>query len=337
MKIIFKIARAELRTLFYSPIAWLVIILFYATGAALFSYSMEGLSTYQEVMLDLQPDWFGFSNGAGNFITTAILNKTSEYIFLFIPLLTMGVINRELSNGTIKLLYSSPIRTREIVLGKYLGLVLFSFILLLIFIILLLLLYVNIQNGEYELYFAILLGLFLLMNTYFAIGLFISCLTTYQIVAAVITFTVFFILSAISGLWQQYDLIRDITWLLSMAGRSEMMLYGLITSRDVLYFILIIALFIGFAMIRLRSTQESRKWTVAASRYGALLLIVIILGYVSSRPGYIAYADLTNNKTNTLHPATQEVLKQLDGLIDCYAIHQPVRSESDTWPATKPE
>ena len=39
-------------------------------------------------------------------------------LYLYLPLLTMGLMSREINNGTIKLLYSSPIKVREIVFGN---------------------------------------------------------------------------------------------------------------------------------------------------------------------------------------------------------------------------
>ncbi len=57
MKIIFKIARAELRTLFYSPIAWLVLILFFTVGSGIFSFVMEKFATMREISKEANPDW----------------------------------------------------------------------------------------------------------------------------------------------------------------------------------------------------------------------------------------------------------------------------------------
>ena len=35
--------------------------------------------------------------------------QVTNFLYMYIPLLTMGVITKELSSGSIKLLYSSPI------------------------------------------------------------------------------------------------------------------------------------------------------------------------------------------------------------------------------------
>ena len=39
------------------------------------------------------------------------------YLYLYIPLLTMGLMSRELGSGSIKLLYSSPVTNTQIILG----------------------------------------------------------------------------------------------------------------------------------------------------------------------------------------------------------------------------
>lgn len=313
MKIILKIAKAELRTLFYSPIAWFIIFLFYLTLAIMFSITLKIASATQEAMLDLNADWLGFDTGVSFMAVSNIFGFARGFFYLLLPLLTMGVINREFSNGTIKLLYSSPVTTMEIVLGKYLGLALFNVMLIAVFAIFIAALSSIIPHAEYNWFLGVFLGYFLLANAYAAIGLFISCLTSYQVVAAVITFAVFFMLSIISQFGQQYDLVRDVTYFLALPEKIGNVMKGLITSRDLIYFFLVIALFVGFALIKLKSTQESKGRIVYAARYVGLTLMILTLGYFSSRPGYIAYYDLTSRKTNTIHPAIQETVKELDG------------------------
>ncbi len=113
--------------------------------------------------------------------------------------------------------------------------------------------------------------------------------------------------------WQQYDFVRDITWFLSISGRTQSMVLGLITTRDLLYFILIIILFLGLAMIKLKTRQESARWTVPFSRNLVWVVLILMAGYFSSRPGYIGYLDVTRDQRNTIDTATQSVLKELDG------------------------
>ncbi|WP_127125199.1 ABC transporter permease subunit [Pseudoflavitalea rhizosphaerae] len=313
MKIINKIARAELRTLFYSPIAWLVLLAFYITSAAIVTVSMEKFATFQDVAAQLDPDWKGFIGGIEDHIFKMTMSKILDYIFLFIPLLTMGLINREVVNGTNKLLYSSPVTTREIVLGKYLGMVVFNLFIICILAFVLFSLSFNIDKSDTYRAFSILLAFFLLMNAFAAIGLFLSSLTNYQIVAAILTFAVFFLLASLTRIGQQYNLVREISFVLSLAGKATLLLNGLITSRDVIYFLLIMVLFVGYTIIKLDSTRQTGNRAKLISRYAILTLAVILVGYISAKPKWIGYLDVTDNKKNTIHPVVQDAIKRMDG------------------------
>lgn len=313
MRIIFKVSQSELRNLFFSPIAWFVIIVFYVVIALCLTMPMEGLVRVQEVHIETYKAFPGFNFGMMGLIFNPISGGILSLVYLFIPLLTMGSINREVTSGTMKLLYSSPIRIIDILIGKYLALVVLNIVLLVAVGLIFATGYFTVLGPESRWFLAILLGFFLLLNTYAAIGVFISCLTGYQIVAAVATFAVFFIFSVVSKIWQQYDFFRDITFFLSMSGKAESMLMGLITSRDVCYFLLITILFLGFSLIKLRSTQEKRPALVVFSRYIGMFLVVVCFGYISSKPANVGYLDVTNNKINTIVPPVQEIIREMDG------------------------
>src|SRR6267142_2181682 len=63
----------------------------------------------------------------------------------------------------------------------------------------------NIQHADAGMLFAGLLGVYLLLCAYAAIGLFMSCLTSYQVVAALSTLVLLAALSYIGQLWQDID------------------------------------------------------------------------------------------------------------------------------------
>ncbi|QEC43630.1 ABC transporter permease subunit [Pseudobacter ginsenosidimutans] len=313
MTIILKIARAELRSLFYSPVAWIIIVVFFTVSAAFFAGQLMDVSRVQQLKLENEQGWTGFQGALSLNLFTNTIRQVLQYFFMFIPLLTMGSISRELSSGTMKLLSASPVRIREIILGKFTGLVLFGLVLLSAIAMLLFTGYFSIQDAEFAWYLSVLLGLFLLSATYMAIGLFLSSITSYQIVAALATFMTFVLLNMVGNIGQQYDLIRDITWFLSITGRTEQMLEGLITTRDVLYFVLIIALFLGLSMLAMKRRQESKSWLSFLHLNLGLIVIVLTLGYFSSRPAYTGYWDVTRNELNTIDTATRNILKELDG------------------------
>ncbi len=89
------------------------------------------------------------------------------------------------------------------------------------------------------------------------------------------------------------------------------MLSGLITTKDVIYFILIVTLFLGFTLLKLKGAKQIMPWFVKAGRYIALLAIILLLGYCTSRPAFIGYWDTTEGNWNTLHPNAQQILKEL--------------------------
>ena len=53
-KMIYNIARTELQMLFYSPVAWLILVVFGVQSGMLFADQLAGLVSAQEMVLDLQ-------------------------------------------------------------------------------------------------------------------------------------------------------------------------------------------------------------------------------------------------------------------------------------------
>lgn len=311
---IFKVAKTELRNLFYSPVAWFLTIAFMVQCAVFYTYSLYPLTKWQEIFAKNNPKFkdFNVSLTAGMYLDpNGIFVNVLQNLYLFVPLLTMGLISREINNGTIKLLYSSPVKLREIVFGKYLAIMLYNLLLVAIVGIFIVTGLFTIRSADYGMLLSAMLGFYLLMCAYTAIGLFMSSLTTYQIVSAIGSFMVVFILSRIGGLWQKYDFVRDLTYFLSLSGRTSKMLQGLITTKDVIYFVLIVYMFVSFTMIRLKGGRESKPWFVKATRYVAVAVVVLMIGYVSSRPALTGYWDTTVGDINTLHPNTQKIIKEL--------------------------
>ncbi|HWV65546.1 ABC transporter permease subunit [Chitinophaga sp.] len=315
MKVVFNIARAELRYFFFSPIAWFVLILFLMASAGIIMGNLLDTALQQDSMLELQGHLFrGFLNSpltrlvVGNGLDTVLM-----IFFLFIPLLTMGVINREYSAGTIKLLHSSPVKTRQVILGKFLGVYSFVCLMILVFLVELTILSFSVKNAEVPHIMAMVLGFFLLAAMYVAVGMFISSLTSYPIVAGMGTFVVLILFSSLRLLFQGTDYVRDVTYFLSSSGRVESLLAGLITTKDLIYFFSITSLFIAFTIIKTKSVTESKSWRVSAGRYLLVFVTTVVILVVTSRHGLIGYWDVTRSKVNTLHENTQGVIKQLDG------------------------
>lgn len=314
MKLIYKIALNEIRNLFYSPVAWFLGIAFWILCALGYTDGLSRMANFQEIQTQNNPAFEGFGASLTDIIllSGSLFSSVKNNLYFFLPLLTMGLIGRELNSGSIKLLYSSPIKPLHIVLGKYLAIVLYCLCLLAMLSIFLLSSLFSIAHVDGGLVISALIGLFLLICAYAAIGIFMSSLSTYQIVSGVATFLLIFVLTMIGSLWQQYDFVRDLTYFLSMAGRTERMLKGLVTTSDVLYFLLIIGMFLCFTYFKVKGAMESKSRSKTLMQYLAVLTVVLLSGYISSRPALIGYWDVTRDDNNTIHPNTQAVIAQFD-------------------------
>ncbi|NML22781.1 ABC transporter permease subunit [Pseudoflavitalea sp. G-6-1-2] len=315
MKLILKISRTELRNLFYSPVAWFLFIAFLIQSAFFYCRVVQELAKWQTLSLQNSPDFEGFNRSLTQLVflnPDGIYSNAISNLYLFLPLLTMGIISREINNDTIKLLYSSPVKTRQVVLGKFLALMIFNLLLIAVLGIFMFMGFLNIKNVDSGILLSATLGFYLLICAFGAIGMFMSSLTNYQIVSAIGTFLVIFILNRISGLWQQYDVVRDLTYFLSMRSRAVKMLAGLITSADVIYYMLITSMFLCFTLIKLKGARATIPWYRKAFRYCAVIAAVLLIGYVSSRPGTILYWDTTHDKLLTIHPNTQQVISEFE-------------------------
>lgn len=324
MKTTFKIARNELRNLFYSPIAWFTLIVFLVVCAVIFTNNLEFLTADYMIGAGKNPAFEGASASLTALLTydrvgwyrdpfySGIIDK----LYFFIPLLTMGLVNREVNQGTIRLLYSTPTKLWQIVCGKYLGIVIFNLMLVLIVAVFHGVILYSVVNADTGLLLSSLLGFYLLVCAYSAIGLFMSCITHYQVVAAIATFVALFVLQKIDGLWQGIDYMRDITWFLSMKSRVPNMLKGLLVSKDILYFVMISGMFVVMSYLVLLRGRKQERLLLVIARYIVVVVLVVGLGYVIERPALVVYYDATRQKDNTIHPRTRQLLKQLDGPIE---------------------
>lgn len=309
MKLILKVARTELRTLFYSPIAWFLMIAFLVQCGIAYFTQMDFAGRIMGLFAN--KEFYGSITSWVFLGISGMFANVMDKLYLYIPLLTMSLISREMSSGTVRLLYSSPVSMWEIVLGKYIAMMAYSVVMVLTVAIFMFSGVISIQHAETGMLLSALLGFYLLLCAYSAIGLFMSCLTSYQVVAAISTFVMIGILSYIGGIWQDIDFVREITFYLSIRGRAQHMLLGLISTKDVLYFLVIVYIFLGLSILKLRAGMESGSGVAKAMRYVGVVASALFIGYLSSIPAFSGYWDTTSDRANTLTPRVQQIVKNL--------------------------
>ncbi len=230
-----SIAMRELRSMFLSPLAWSVL----AVTQLILAWSFF---TQIDFFFNIQPELATLPNAPG--VTDLVVMPTFEaagiILLMVTPLLTMRLISEERRNGSIALLLSSPVSMTQIVLGKFLGIVLF----MLIFIIMISLMPLSLLMGtELDMgkLAAGIFALFFLLSAFSSAGLYLSSLTENPVVAAMSTFGLLLLLWIISN--NTGDNTAALTQL-SLLSHFSPMLRGLINTADIVYFVLFISTFL---------------------------------------------------------------------------------------------
>lgn len=238
--------KKEIRTFLSSLIGYVVIAVFLLiTG--LFMWIFPGDSN----VLDM-----GFSS-------METLFYISPWVFMFlIPAITMRSFAEEKRNGTMELLFTKPLSDIQIILAKYFA----GLILVLIALLPTLLYYITIvqlgnpvgnidSGGTWGSY----IGLIFLAAGYVAIGVFASSLSNNQIVSFLFSALLCFIMYAGFQAIGDFKLLGPLDNFIIGLGINDHYLSlskGLIDSRDVVYFLALIAIFILLTQTKL----QSRKW-----------------------------------------------------------------------------
>jgi ABC-2 type transport system permease protein len=232
------IARRELNSYFLSPIAYVVLTAF-ALGHGLLFSIYTGAATIDPGAVLRFAFWVGL------------------YLMLVaVPIISMGLLSKEVRDGTIEPLMTAPVSDTDVVLGKFCGALLFG-LTLIVPIVLETIFLGAVGPLDYGPVASGFLGLYLLMAQFMAVGLFCSTLTRAQIGSAIISFAV------LLGLFFLWLLVRDRA---SVAARALRYLApprhfsnfvkGIIDTRSLVYFVATTALFL-FLSVRV---LESRRW-----------------------------------------------------------------------------
>jgi ABC-2 type transport system permease protein len=246
---IWIIARREIGAMFCSPLAWILLAVIQAILGFLFLTNLDNYFL-------LQPQLMQFENtpGVTDIVITPLMHVAAIIMLMIMPLLTMRSFAEEKRNRTLRLLVSAPLSMSEIVLGKFLGLMLFVFILLTMLMLMPLSLYLGTSLDSGKL-LSIYLGMLLLLATFTAIGLYLSSLTENQTIAAISTFGVLFMLWIIDWLGGSVSNGQSVLSYLSLLQHHQSMLEGVFNSSDIAYYLLLI---VGFLVLTIRQLDRER-------------------------------------------------------------------------------
>src|SRR6185437_15980202 len=183
------IARKELKSYFNSPIGYVLIGAF----ALLFGYFFIAVLAFF-VRQSMQVSQFSMGGGGGanvneQMIRPLLLN-TSVLVLFVLPMVTMRTYSEEKRSGTIELLLTSPVTDFQIIMGKFFGAFALYVLMLAVTLIHMAVIF-HYGSPEWRPIATGYLGLLLMGGAFISVGLLISSLTKNQIVAVMITFSVF--------------------------------------------------------------------------------------------------------------------------------------------------
>ena len=232
------IARREISGYFYSPIAYVALTVFLLAAGFFFQR-------------DFDP---GQPAGLRN-----VFDQMVWALVFIVPVLCMGLLAQEWATGTVETLFTAPVGETDVVVGKFLGALGFFGLLLaptLVYVVLLRA-YSRLDFGPI---FSGYLGLILVGAMFVAVGLFCSSLTRSQVVAAVTTVALLFVITIAPFLLQQYASQLTPFW----RGVADQGVYnryvdfskGVIDTGHVVFFLALTAVFL-FLTVKI---LESRRW-----------------------------------------------------------------------------
>src|SRR4051812_25938763 len=249
MKKFYVLLSREVRSYFYSPIAYVVMVFFLIVSGVDFYFQLSFMNqrqisyTVQEAFFNSVFFWFAF--------------------VLIFPLITMRLFAEEFKLGTIEPLMTAPVRDWQVVLSKFFGAVVFYMVLwvptLLFFAIF------QRMTGQSAVtsvgaFWGSYLMLLLLGMFYISIGCFASVLTRNQIIAAVISFcaiTLLFFLGLIQFLMLEISSnTRDLLGYFSAIEQMGTLSRGEIDTRPIVLYLSLTIVMLGLTY----QAFQSRKW-----------------------------------------------------------------------------
>ena len=248
------ITKRDLGSFFNSPIFYVVTTVFLIIYSFIFFNILNFFSFQSFQARQLQA--MGMNLNLNEMVIEPSLQNMSVILLMIIPIITMRSFADEKKMKTFRLLLSSPVHLREIILGKFLACMI--------------VVAVMISISSYSVGFLFLLGepepgpivtgylgILLMAGCFVSVGIFASSLTDNQIVAAVLTFG-FSLFMWIIGWSAQAagSTTGQVLQYLSIVDHLERFLKGLVNTSDLVYYLS----FILFNLFLCHRVLDSNRW-----------------------------------------------------------------------------
>ncbi|MEM7406630.1 MAG: ABC transporter permease [Pseudomonadota bacterium] len=242
----FAIAKRELFSLFQTPLAWLLLAVTQAVLAYVFLRLLQAFAQAQGQLQGLPG-----APGVTRMVAMPLLETCAFVMMVLVPLLTMRAFAEEERARTLVLLLSAPVSAAAIVMGKFLGVAAFLGIIVGLTLLMPASLAVgtNLDFGQLS---AGLLGLLLITGLFAALGLFVSSMTVQPAMAGAGAFGMTLMLWMLDWGVERASLFEY----LSVLHHFRTFLRGLISTADLGYFLVGIALFLYLTTSRIAARRS---------------------------------------------------------------------------------
>ena len=299
MKKIWAVTRKELSTYFGSPMALIFIGAFLVV--TLFSFFwVEGF--FARNLADVRP-----------------LFRWMPVLLLFlVAALTMRQWSEEQRAGTLEVLLTLPVRRLDLVLGKFLAVMIL--VALALALTLFLPLTVTVLGpldwgpvvGGY-------LAALLLAAAYTAMGLFVSSRTDNQIVSLILTALLgglFYVVGTDGLTGMLGDTVGEILRAIGTGSRFESIERGVVDLRDLIYYLSLSGIFLTLNVLSLDAKRWSKGPRTAAYRRQVIVSVVLIVANLLLVNAWLLplgglRADLTADQEYSLSPVTKDLIRNL--------------------------
>ena len=254
MRMTWIIAKRDLGSFFNSPIFYVVTTVFLIIYSFMFFNILNFFSFQSFQARQLQA--MGMNLNLNEMVVEPSLQNMSVILLMIIPIITMRSFADEKKMKTFRLLLSSPVHLREIILGKFLACMIVVAVMILI--------------SSYSVGFLFLLGepepgpvvtgylgVLLMAGCFVSVGIFASSLTDNQIVAAVLTFGFSLFMWVIGwGAQAAGSTTGQVLQYLSIVDHLDRFLKGLVDTSDLVYYLS----FILFSLFLCHRVLDSNRW-----------------------------------------------------------------------------
>ncbi|HEU4402772.1 MAG TPA: ABC transporter permease [Candidatus Polarisedimenticolia bacterium] len=279
MRNVLAIAWREIRTYFTSPLAYVVIAVFLLLSGYIFWAS---LVRFSDLCLRYGNNPYVFNQlNVNDMVIRPMFGSMGVIFLLMIPVVTMRLLAEERKSGTSELLFTCPITTGQVVLGKFLGAAFLLAVMLGVTLSYPLLILVTSAKPDMKPTLVGYLGVLLMGLAFLSVGILISSMTENQIIAAVGAFgallmlwsigwvadsfpaTVSSVLNTLSGgMWEKIGLglggptVGDLLNKISITEHFQDFRKGLLDTQHVVFYLSLVFV----SLFLTQRVMESQRW-----------------------------------------------------------------------------